>query len=175
MESGGETSNHDASEVLERWSARKVRPVVVLYVAGVFAAFIALALFVFHSPQAVKALVIAAVGAIAATVPGVTEKVEYQLTGSGIEKRTINKKRPGQFKGVFRWDQLSRIEPMKHGFKYFKTTNETNQLRRFWNVHLSDRYSGEVHVEKKDLERILDILERCGVVMSSPSREQSRR
>ncbi len=168
MEGGASATNRDASEVLERWSARKAPPVVVAYLAAVAAAFIAMAYFIFDSTEAVKALVIAALGAVGAATPSVLEKVEYQLTDLGIEKRSIKKKNPGQFKDVFHWDQLSRVVPMKHGFKYFKTMAKTSPLRRFWNVHLSDRFSGEVHVERRDLERILGVLEQRGVVFSKP-------
>ena len=175
MESGETASNRDPSETLERWSARKVQPVVIIYVVVVFAVFIALAIFVFHSAAGAKALVIAAVGGVAASVPGVIEKVEYQLTDVGIKQRRFNTKRPGRFDEVFRWDQLSRVVPMKHGLKYFKTVNETNPLRRFWKVHISDRFSGEVHVERKDLERILRAVERQGIAIPGVRRSEPRR
>ncbi len=175
MESGATASNRDASEVLERWSARKVQPTVILYVVVVFAVFIALAVFVFHSATGAKALVIAAAAGVAAAVPGVIEKVEYQLTELGIKKRRLDPRRPGQFDEVFRWDQLSRVVPMNHGFKYFKTVNETNPLRRFWTVHLSDRFSGEVHVEKKDLEPILRAFERQGIAIPGVRGSEPRR
>jgi hypothetical protein len=42
--------------------------------------------------------------------------------------------------------------------------SETNPFRRFWKAHISDRFSGEIHAEKKDLERILGVFERHGVV-----------
>lgn len=160
MVGGTTATNSVCSEVLENWSAHKVQPVVVLYLVAVFGAFVALAHFVLHSPDAVKALAIALVGAVGATVQGVIDKIEYQITESGIEKRPIRKKKPEQFKSVVRWDELSRIVPMKHGFKYYKTLDETNPFRRFWKLHLSDRFSGEVHVERKDLERILGIVDR---------------
>jgi hypothetical protein len=154
-------SSRRESAVFDRWSSRKVPPVVLIYVVGVFAAFIALSIFVFRSPDAVKALLIAAVGAVVATVPGVMEKVEYQMTEVGIEKRASGKKEPSPFEVLFRWDELDRVVPMRHGFKYYKTMNETKPLRRFWKTHVSDRYSGEVHVEKADLERVLDGTRRC--------------
>ncbi len=103
---------------------------------------------------------VAAVGAIGAATPGVLEKVGYQLTGSGIEKRKSDPKKPGEFTNVFRWDELSHIAPTRHGFKYFKVLNETNALVRFWERHLSDAYSGEVHVGKHDLDRVLGLVER---------------
>ena len=59
----------------------------LVYLAALSVACIAVAYFVFDSGDAVKGLVVAAVGAIGAATPGVLEKVEYQLTGSGIEKR----------------------------------------------------------------------------------------
>ena len=160
MVSSESVSNGHGAEVLDRWSARKVPPVVLLYLAALSAVCILLAHFVFHSGEAVKGLVIAAVGAIGVATPGVLEKVEYQLTESGIEKRKADPKKPGEFKNVFRWDQLSHIAPTRHGFKYYKVLNETNGLARFWKRHLSDAYSGEVHVEKHDLDRVLRLVER---------------
>jgi len=160
MVSGESVSNGHGAEVLDRWSARKVQPVVLLYVVAVFAAFIVLAHFVFHSDAAVKALVVAAVGAIIATTPGVVEKVEYRLTESGIDKRKADSKKPGPFKDVFRWDELNHVVPTKHGFKYYKIMNETNSLGRFWKTHISDKFSGEIHVEKHDLDRVLRLVER---------------
>jgi hypothetical protein len=152
----------DGPAVLHHWSARKVQPIVVLYVVAVFAVFAVVAHFVFHSTEAVKALAIAAFGAVAATVPGVMDRVEYRLTESGMEKRTV-RKAPGPFQEVFRWPELSRVVPTGHGFKYFKATHEPNPLRRFWRRHFSDVCSGEVHVEREDLERVLGLVERRGV------------
>jgi len=160
MVSGESVSNGHGAEVLEHWSARKVPPVVLLYLAALSAVCIAVAYFVFDSGDAVKGLVVAAVGAIGAATPGVLEKVEYQLTGSGIEKRKSNPKKPGEFESVFQWDQLSHIAPTKRGFKYYKVVNETRPVVRFWKRHLSDTYSGEVHVEKHDLDRVLGLVER---------------
>jgi hypothetical protein len=155
MARGATASTGDETTVLDRWSARKVPPIVVLYVVAVFAAFIALSVFVFHSLDAVKALLIAAVGAVVATVPSVMEKVEYRMTASGIEKRVSKKKEPDQFQELFRWDELDHIVPTRHGFKYSKAMNESNPFRRFWKAHLSDQFSGEVRAETTDLERIL--------------------
>ena len=166
MVSHATASSRSGSVVLDRWLARKVRPVVVFYVVVVFVAFMAMAHFIFHSPKAVKALLIAAVGVVAATVPGVIEKVEYQLTESGIEKRVMKKKGSGGFADVFRWDELSHIVRMKHGFKYYKTVKEASLLRRFWKTHIIDEFSGEVRVENRDLGRILGIVERRGIAVS---------
>jgi hypothetical protein len=166
MVSDATASSRNGLIVLDHWSARKVRPVVVFYVVVVFVAFMAMAHFIFHSPKAVKALLIAAVGGVAATIPGVIEKVEYRLTESGIEKSVTKKKGSGGFADVFRWDELNHILPMKHGFKYYKIVNETSLLRRFWQTHISDEFSGEVRVEKKDLGRILGMVERRGITIS---------
>jgi hypothetical protein len=166
MASEALASNGDSPEILDRWSARKVQPVVIVYLLGVFAAFIAASLVIFHSPDAVKALLIAAVGAVTATLPSVLSRVEYRATSSAIEKRSVDKHNPREFEEVFRWDELSRIVPVRHGFKYSKKTIEANSLRRFWRLHLSDRYSGEIHVEKRDLERVLGLIERQGMATS---------
>lgn len=152
--------------VLGCWSARRVQPIVLLYVIAVFVGFVVVAYYGFRSADAVKALVIAAVGALVAAVPSVIGKVEYRLNESGIQRRTVNEKKPHQFEGVFNWHELSHVVPMKHGFKYFKTMKETNAVRRFWNLHISDRYSGEIHVERPDLERVLKLVERQGIPIS---------
>jgi hypothetical protein len=163
MVSAATASDACEPEVLDHWTARKIQPVILLYVTAVFVAFMLMAYFLFHSIAAVKALAIGCIGAIAATVPGVMEKVEYRMTESGLAKRTLKRTTPGPFEDVFRWEELSHIVPMKHGFKYFKTLNETSPVHRFWKVHTSDRYSDEVHVEKGDLDRILGISERQGI------------
>ena len=73
-------SSPNGTDVLDGWTARKAQPIVVLYVVVVFTAFVALAHFVFHSPQGVKALLVALVGAIGAAVQPLIDKVEYRLT-----------------------------------------------------------------------------------------------
>ncbi len=166
MIDGAAASNSNESGTLDRWSARKIRPIVMFYVVAVFAVFIALSYFVFHSSKAVRVLVIAAVGAVVAMVPGVAERLEYRVTATGIEKRTVKTNKPREFKLVFRWDELSHVVPMRHGFNYYKTLNETNPLRRFWKAQISDQFSGEVHVEKEDLGRVLEIVEQRGITIS---------
>ena len=155
------------SQVLDRWSARKVQPVVVLYLLVVFAVFIAMASFIFHSPDAVKALLVAAVGAVAATMPGVMSEVEYRATESGIERRTLKKKKKaGEFEETLRWEHLSHVKRTSHGFKFYLAMDETSPTRRFWKLHVSDECSGEIHVEKHDLDRILGIVEAQKIVIS---------
>lgn len=165
MMDGSTVSGSSGSEILDRWSARKIRPIVVLYVVVLFAAFIATAYFVFDSVDAVKGLALAAVATIVATVPGIMERLEYRLTETGIDRKKNKNESPG-FTEVFRWDELSHVVPMRHGFKYFKTLDESNPLRRFWKTHFCDQYSGEVHVEKTDLGRVLQLVERRGITLS---------
>jgi hypothetical protein len=140
--------------------------VVVLYLLVAFAAFISVSPFNFHSPEAVNALIVAAIGAVAATVASELGKIEHRLTTSGIEKRTADSKNPREFEEAFRWDELSRVVPVKHGFKYSKKMIETKPLRRFWRLHISDRYAGEIQVEGQDLARVLGLVERQGVTVS---------
>jgi hypothetical protein len=161
-------SDDNEATIIDRWSARKIQPIVLLYVTAVFVVFMLMAHFVFHSIEAVKALMIGAVGAIAATVPGVMEKVEYRMTESGLDKRAHNAKKPGPFKDVFRWNELSRVVPMKHGFKYYKPIDEPNVLRWFWKAHISDRHSGEVHVERDDIDRVMESVTRLGIETPIP-------
>lgn len=158
----------NGSTVLDRWSARKIRPIIIFYVLTVFAVFIAMAIVVFHSQEAVKALVMAAAAAVVATVPGVIERVEYRMTGSGVEKRPVKKERAAEYKEVFLWTDLDHIVPMRHGFKYYKTLPETRPLGRFWKKHFSDQFSGEIHIEQQDLERVLGIVQRRLQKASTP-------
>lgn len=64
------------------WRARKTRPVIALYVLAVFIGFMALAYFGFHSREAVRALFLAAIGALASLAPGILTGFEYRLTDS---------------------------------------------------------------------------------------------
>ncbi len=64
---------------------------------------------------------------------------------------------------------------MGHGFKYYKTLNEASPIRRFWKAHFSDQFSGEVHVEKQDLERVLEIVDGGGRPFPRCSCAESRR
>ena len=159
---GGETV------VLYRWSARKLHPIIVFYVAAVFVAMMAVSYFLFNSLTGVKALALGAVGFIVPLFPGVINKVEYRLTESGLEKRPLNPKVPQDFEEVFRWDQLNHVVPMKYGFKYYRPLNDSNPVRCFWKTYISDAYSGEFHIEAEDRDKVRSILARHGIPMSRP-------
>ena len=161
--------NQDETAVfLHQWSARKMQPAVILYVAAVFVAFILVSYFIVHSMTAVKALAIAAVGLTAPLIPLVLTKIEYQLTKTGLEKRPLNTKSPGEFKEVLRWKQLDHIIPMKHGFKFYKSISKSNVFQRYWKYHVSDAFSGEVHLETEDRAQVLSIIERFEIPTSKP-------
>jgi len=149
--------------VLETWVARTVHPAILLGVVGVFAAFAALALFVFQSTEAVKALLFTAVASVVAATPAVLSKVEYRLTPSGLDQRKVGAKGRAPFREVFRWDELTHIVRARRGFTFFKQLDEPRSLRRLWKLHVSDRYSGEVHVERADFDRVLRAVEARGV------------
>ena len=150
--------NNNDSEILCHWSARRIQPRTLFYVIGVFAVFIMLSYFVFHSMPAVKALALTAFGAIVSIIPGVVGRVEYRLTDQGLERRPINQKRPGGYKNVFNLSQLSHIVQKRHGLKYYLNLEESNPLKRFWKSYFSDAFSGEVHIEKTDRERVIEAL-----------------
>jgi len=156
-------NNNNEPEVLCHWSARKMKPIILLYVAAVFGALMVPSYFVLHSTTAVKALALAAVASIVPLIPAVVSRVEYRLTARGFEHRPLGKKEPGEFKSVFQLDELSHVVPMRHGFKFYKPLNESNPFRRFWKAHVSDAFSGEVHVETVDRERVLDELAQRGI------------
>jgi hypothetical protein len=152
------------------WSARSVRPIVAGYVAAVFVVFIAVAYFVFHSPDAVKALFLTAIGSVASVAPGILGRVEYRLTDAGLAKRPLAEKKPREFKEVFRWDELSHLVPTRSGFKYYKKTDEPKPLARFLKSHCSARYSGEFHVEPPDRARVRSAIGQRAVPMLRPRR-----
>lgn len=161
-------SDNDKPIVLHMWSARKLHPIIVIYVILVFVICMAISYFVVHSMTAVKALALAAVGVIVPLLPAVINKTEYQLTESGLEKRLLDRKNPREFKDVFRWDYLSHVVPIKHGFKFYNPINEKNPIRRFWKTHISDSHSGEFRVETGDRDIVLGILKRRDVPLSKP-------
>jgi hypothetical protein len=141
------------------WSARSVRPVIAVYVGGVFLAFMALAFFVFESVEAVKALFLAAVGSLVALVPNIITRIEYRLSGSGLEKRRLKGREPGGFEELFSWEELSYVTPTRSGFKFYKSIGSTHLLTRLLKLHFFSGYSGEFHVESDDMERVCAVME----------------
>jgi hypothetical protein len=160
----------DEPAILYGWTARNVRPVVVLYVTAVFAAFIALAFFAFHSVEAVKALATTLIASVVALLANVVAKTEYQLTESGLRKRPFNAGKPKDFKEAFSWEEVDHVIPKKHGFNYFRLIEDSNPFLRFWKAHLSASFSGEVHVEQPDQEKVMGHLARRNIPTSKPVR-----
>lgn len=158
------TLGPDESTLEHTWSARKVRPIVVLYVIGVFLAFVLLAHFVFHSGDAVRALLVAAVGSVASLVPGILTRTEYRLTRTGLARSAVRKGQPREFEHVFSWDEITRLVPTTSGFRYYLGVQSTGRLARFVRLRLLRGRSGEVRVEKEDRERVEAILARRGIV-----------
>lgn len=152
-------------EIQIDWTARKLQPIVLLYVAAVFVVLIAVVILVFDSMNAVKALALTAVAAVVPLVPSVLAKVDYRCGGGLLEQRPHNEKEPQDFEAIVRLDELSHIKPMRHGFKYYRPVDETNPLVRFWKLEFSDQYSGEVHVEPDDQEKVMELMRRQGVAV----------
>jgi len=158
-------ANADDPVVLSHWTARKLEPIVLVWVALVFLAFMALSLVVFHSVAAVKALAAAAIASLIPMVPAVLNRVEYKLTERELSSRTLDPKKPKDFKRIFMLDELSHIVPTRHGFKFYKTLNDSSALRRLWKLHVSDAFSGEVHVETADQKRVVGVLARQDIAV----------
>lgn len=133
-----------------RWTARPVRPAVAVYVLCVFVAFMALAWFVFDSAEAVGALAASALASLVALAPMLARRVEYRLDGRGIFRRRVRPREESEFTLLCSWDDLVRLEPTAAGFKYFRQLPEAGSWTRFVMRHVSDRYSGELHVEPAD-------------------------
>jgi hypothetical protein len=165
MDVDSAAANADEPVVLCHWTARTMEPIVLVWVALVFVAFIALSLFVFHSMSAVKALLAAAVASLVPMVPAVLNRVEYKLTERELTSRRLDPKNPRDYRRVFVLDELSHIVPTRCGFKFFNTLDEPSFLRRFWKTHISDAFSGEVHVAKEDQERVVGVLARQGIAV----------
>jgi hypothetical protein len=158
--------NPDHAAVEHTWNARSQQPVVVLYVVAVFVGFMALAHFVFHSAEGVKALLLTAIGAVVGLIPSVLTRIEYRLTETGLAKRPLRAKKPKEFKEVFAWDQLSHLLPTKSGFKFYKRVEASNSFLRFLKLHLSGDHSGEFHVEPQDRGRVRAMIDRHGIPTS---------
>ena len=154
------------------WSARSTRPIMAVYVAAIFVGFMALAYFVLHSAEAVKALAMAGVGGVAALFPGILNKWEYRLTDAGLARRPLSAQKPRDFKDLFSWDDLSHLVPTRTGFKYYKKLDEPRPLARALKVHVLGDYSGEFHVERPDREEVRALVEGYGVAVLGPSRSE---
>lgn len=155
----------EGAETVSHWSARRMSPKVLLYVGFVFIAFMVISYWGFNSLSAVKALAFAAIGSIVTFLPLVFAQIEYRLTGQLLESRPLSKKVEKPYKFLFQLNQVSHIIPIDGGFKYYLILKEENWILRFWKKHISDRYSGEVKVEKKDSERIISIFEKNGILI----------
>ena len=158
--------NENNSEVLY-WSARKMNPKIILYVAIIFFIIIAVIYFTFYSISAIKALTYTALGTIVSLVPGVLSSVEYRLTIQKLEYRPIKKGEEKPYKILFFMNQLSYIVQIESGFKYYLTLNEKKSLRRLYKKYFSDHYSGGVRIEKNDTERIMTYFKTHGILIKS--------
>ena len=146
-----------------RWSARKLRPSILVHVILIFVSFMAISLFVFHSMTAVRSLALGALALIVALLPQVLGRFEYQADESGVSKRSMGNKDKEDFERIFHWSELTHVSLLKHGFKYFKNLDEKNPVQRFVRMQISDKYSGEIHVEKMDQDRIVELFTDQGV------------
>lgn len=158
----------DGPEILLEWSARKVRPVVLVWLALIFLTCLVVAYFIARSKETITALLAAGATALGTTAPSVMNKVVYRATPDTLEKLPPGKKKKQEYVTVFRWDELSHVKPGKHTFKYFKRFEEPNAVKRFWKLHVSDAWSGEFHVEDGNREEVLALLERLGVGTERP-------
>lgn len=166
--SGNDPLDDGATE--RTWSARSVRPIIALYVLVVFLAFMALAQFLFHSGEAVRALFLATLGSLGALVPSMLSRIEYRMTDEGLWRRPLRTKEPKEFEQVFSWEEIGHLIPTRDGFKFYKELEETNPLGRFFKFQISDRYSGEIHVDSEDRHRILAMADQRGIPISKASR-----
>jgi len=164
-----DSTDADQSVIEYTWKARSMRLSTILYVVAVFVGFMALAQFVFHSFEAVKALLFTAIGSIGVLIPQFLIRIEYRFTDTGLAKRrAVKAKKPQAFKDVFLWDQLSHLIPTKTGFKYYKRVEEAGLIKRFLELHVSDKFSGEFHVESEDRERVRAIIDLQGIQTTKP-------
>jgi hypothetical protein len=146
----------------EQWIARRLHPMVLAYLTGVFLVMMGIAYFAVHSMSAVKALALAGVGSLVAVLPELGRRIEYRLIGTVLEKRAVWRDRQADFELVFDIRDVEVIKRLRRGFKYFKKTDDLGSIRRVWKTHLCDDISGEVHVEPPDLTTVLARLRERG-------------
>ena len=151
--------------VLYQWTARKIQPIVLGGVVLVFAAFMILARFVFHSPEAVKALGMALLGSLGGVVPGVITRNEFRLTEAGLDKRLFKENDPKDFETVFRWEELDHVVRTRNGFKFYKPISDRRVMNRLWKKWFSAEYSVEIQAVGADRETVLQILAGRGFPM----------
>ncbi len=154
--------------VEHEWRARTIRPMIGVYVAGVFVGFMALAQFVFHSREAVAALFFTGVGSLVALLPNMMARMEYRLTEAGLEKRPRGGGEGRPFKKVFDWDELGHLVQTSSGYKFYKRIGPSGAVSRMIKLHLLGDHSGEFHVEPDDLPQVKSILEQHRIPLSGP-------
>lgn len=145
------------------WSARKMPPIIIVYVVLIFIAFAAISYWGLHSTTAAKTLAFTAIGSIVPLMPLAFARIEYQLSQQKLESRSSIKKTVKPYTELFRLDQVSYIVRIRSGFKYYLTFKEDNKILRFFKKHISDKYAGEIKVEKSDAERIIAEFEKYGI------------
>lgn len=155
-----------------QWKARKIKPIILIYVGMIFFIFILISHFVFHSSEAVKALLITALGTIGPLSIAMFNRIEYKLTKEMLEHRPINQNKPSEFKTLFSLDQKINIKRAGSGLKYFLPLEESNPLKRFLKMNFSDKYSGEILIEKEDRKKVLDAFSELGI--STDNSQQKR-
>lgn len=151
------------SKVLHHWSARKIHPSVLIYVVIIYFALIAIVYFGFNSRKVVITLAATLAGIILPLLPGVLKRIEYKLTAQTLEQRPLTPENTTEYKEVFKLNQLDHIVKIKHGFKFYLTIDEQKPFKLFWKKHLSDKFSGEVHVESGDIDRVIETVTKHGI------------
>jgi hypothetical protein len=155
--------NNNEPEIICHWNARKLKPIILIYVSLIFISLIIVSYFVLHSTLTVKALSITAIGTIIPLFFGVITRIKYRLTKHSLEYQSIFKNKSSSFKTVFKLDQQINIKLTRNGFKFYHTLTKSNPLKRFWKTYILAGFSGEVYIEKVDVNRVFDALKKCGV------------
>lgn len=150
------------------WTARILRPIVAAGVAAVFLAFMAIAWFVFHSGDALRALAATGAGALVALVPGLLARVEYRVDDTGVSRRAVRKRATKEFETLFTWDELDRLVPTRTGYTFYKHVDGSSPIRRFIKRHVMSGYSGRIHVDDGDRSRVRGLLEQRRQAPSLP-------
>lgn len=153
------------SEEVCYWSARKMPPIVIVYVVLIFITFMAISYWGLHSTTAAKTLAFTAIGSIVPLMPLAFARIEYQLTKQKLESRSYIKKATKPYAVLFKVDQVNYIVRTGSGFKYYLKFEEKNGFKRFVKKHVSDKYGGEVKIEKPDVEKILAEFKKYGIAI----------
>lgn len=150
------------------WNASIYRPITVLGIIGAFAACIVIALFLARNPSTIRDLILACVVSVYAFFVGLVTKSQYMLTQTSLIRTNPHAKKT-ENEQLFSWDQVLRIQPHNHGFKYFLKDDDPHKGN---NKKRKKRLKGFVPIGKR-VDKVIDMIISMGIPASQPGAKQS--